>query len=30
MVTVQLKVAGVKLLKHALAMGQVEASPGQV
>ena len=29
-VTVQLKVAVVKLLKHAPAMGQVEAAPGQV
>ena len=29
-ITVQSKVAGVKLLKHAPAMGQVEAAPGQV
>ena len=29
-VTVQSEVAGVKLLKHDPAMGQVEAAPGQV
>ena len=29
-ITVQSKVAGVKLFKHAPAMGQVEAAPGQV
>ena len=29
-ITVQSKVVGVKLLKHAPAMGQVEAAPEQV
>ena len=29
-ITVQAKVAWLKLLKHAQAMGQVEATPGQV
>ena len=29
-ITVQSKVAGVKLLKHALDIGQVETAPGQV
>ena len=28
-ITVQSKVAGVKLLKHAPAMGQVKAAPGK-
>ena len=29
-VTVQPKIVGVKLLKHAHAMGQVEAAPGEI